>query len=165
MARKCFFSFHYAEDAARAAQVRSIGSIEGNRPASDNDWERVTRGGDAAIQRWIAGQLQGRSCGVVLAGSYTAGRKWVSYEISEAWNKGMGVVGIRIQGLKNLQGLTSLPGGNPFDHVTLNATGTPLSGVVKLYNPAGHDSKQRYAWISNNIVAVIEEAIAIRARY
>ena len=31
--------------------VRNIGTIEGNRPATDNDWETVKNGGDAAIKR------------------------------------------------------------------------------------------------------------------
>jgi MTH538 TIR-like domain (DUF1863) len=43
MVRNCFYSFHYKSDNARASQVRNIGVIEGNRPASDNDWEAVTK--------------------------------------------------------------------------------------------------------------------------
>ena len=66
MARRVFCSFHYAPDNWRASQVRNIGVIEGNRPATDNDWESITRGGDKAIKRWIADQLSGRSCTVVL---------------------------------------------------------------------------------------------------
>ena len=54
MARRAFYSFHYAPDAWRASTVRNIGAIEGNRPATDNDWEAVKRGGDDAIKRWIA---------------------------------------------------------------------------------------------------------------
>ena len=53
MARKCFFSFHYVPDNWRASTIRQIGAIEGNQPALDNDWETVTKGGDAAIQKWI----------------------------------------------------------------------------------------------------------------
>ena len=36
MARRVFYSFHYNPDNWRAAMVREIGSIEGNRPATDN---------------------------------------------------------------------------------------------------------------------------------
>jgi len=60
VARKCFYSFHYKPDNARASQVRNIGVIEGNQPASDNDWESVTKGGDDAIKKWIASQMQGK---------------------------------------------------------------------------------------------------------
>ena len=44
MARRVFYSFHYKPDNWRAAQVRNIGAIEGNNPASDNDWEAVKKG-------------------------------------------------------------------------------------------------------------------------
>ena len=45
MARRVFYSFHYKNDNWRAATVRSIGTVEGNKPASDNDWETVKKGG------------------------------------------------------------------------------------------------------------------------
>jgi len=86
MPRKVFYSFHYIPDCARAAQIRNMGIVEGNPPASDNDWESVKKGGDAAIQRWIDGQLDGKSCAVVLIGAATAGRKWINYEITSAWD-------------------------------------------------------------------------------
>lgn len=43
--RKVFYSFHYKPDNWRASQVRNIGAVEGNKPASDNDWEEVVKGG------------------------------------------------------------------------------------------------------------------------
>ena len=70
MARKCFFSFHYVPDNWRASTIRQIGAIEGNQPALDNDWETVTKGGDAAIQKWIDSQMEGRTCAVISV-SYT----------------------------------------------------------------------------------------------
>jgi hypothetical protein len=80
MARKVFYSFHYQPDCVRASQVRNIGIVEGNSPASDNDWESVARGGDSAIQNWIDNQLSGRTCTIVLIGKDTAGRKWIDYD-------------------------------------------------------------------------------------
>jgi hypothetical protein len=162
MARKCFYSFHYIPDSQRASQVRQIGFIEGNRPATDNHWEAVTRGGDAAIKRWIAGQMHGKSCVVVLVGSETADRKWINHEIVEAWNKGMGVVGINIHGLKNLAGQTARKGKNPFDFINYGSTGKKLSSIVKCYDPSGVDSKAKYAWISKHLSNAVEEAIRIR---
>jgi hypothetical protein len=94
VARKVFFSFHYLPDAWRASQIRNMGVLEGNPPVSDNQWETIVGGGDAAIERWIDAQMSGRSCAIVLIGSATAGRKWITYEISKAWNDGKGVVGI-----------------------------------------------------------------------
>lgn len=162
MARRCFYSFHYKPDSQRASQVRQIGAIEGNRPATDNDWEAVTRGGDAAIKRWIEAQMQGKSCMVLLIGSETAGRKWINHEIVEAWNKGMGVVGIHIYGLKNLAGQTARKGKNPFDFIEHGPTGKKLSSIVKCYDPSGADSKGKYAWIAKHLSNAVEEAVKIR---
>lgn len=162
MARKCFYSFHYQPDCQRAAQIRQIGSIEGNRPASDNDWETVTKGGEAAIKRWIANQMNGKSCTVVLIGSNTANRKWINHEIVESWNAGMGIVGIYIHGIKNLAGETSTKGANPFDYITHGTTKKKLSSIVKCYNPGGATSKEKYAWISQHLANAVEEAIKIR---
>ena len=162
MARKAFYSFHYKPDGSRAGQVRNIGVLEGNTPVSDNDWETVTKKGDAAIKQWIADQMHGRSCTVVLVGSNTAGRKWINHEIIESWNNGMGVVGIRIHGLKNLDGKVATKGSNPFANITHGASGKKLSSVVNCYNPAGSTSQERYAWIAENLEATVEEAIQIR---
>jgi hypothetical protein len=93
MGRRVFYSFHYKPDNWRASQVRNIGVIEGNKPVSDNDWEKVKKGGDKAIQNWIDDQLKGRSCTIVLIGEKTAGRKWIKYEIEKSWNSGKGVLG------------------------------------------------------------------------
>ena len=162
MARRCFYSFHYKPDNSRAAQVRNMGAIDGNAPVSDNDWEKVTKGGDAAIKRWIEAQMKGRSCTVVLVGSNTANRKWINHEIIRSWNEGMGVVGIRIHGLRNLNGYISARGKNPFQFIDYGDTGKKLSSIVKCYNPAGSSSKERYAWISKHLANAAEEAVKIR---
>jgi hypothetical protein len=137
MARRAFYSFHYQPDNWRASQVRNMGVIEGNAPVSDNDWESVTKGGDPAIKKWVADQLDGKSCTIVLVGQSTAGRKWISHEISESWNAGKGVFGVRIHNLKDRNGYQSLRGGNPFDYVTFTKNNVALSSVVKLYDPPG----------------------------
>lgn len=164
MARQAFYSFHYRPDSWRAAQVRNIGSIEGNRPTTDNEWEEVKRGGDSAIKRWIADQMKNRSCTVVLVGTNTANRKWINYEIAESWKDQMGVVGIHIHGLKDRNGYTSSKGRNPFHYLTLGNSSTSLSSIVKCYDPKGRSSEERYDWISRYLAAAVEEAIGIRSR-
>lgn len=159
--RRVFYSFHFQPDNWRVSKVRNIGAIEDNKPASDNDWETVKRGGDRAIQKWIDDQLSGRSCVVVLIGSETANRKWVQYEISKGWNDGKGVVGVYIHGLADRNGYTANKGANPFDQVTFT-DGRNLSRLVKAYDPVGHDSKAVYQSIASNLDAWIEEAIRIR---
>ena len=56
--RQVFYSFHYEPDSWRASQVRNMGIVEGNKPASDNDWETIKRGGANAIKRWINDQMK-----------------------------------------------------------------------------------------------------------
>ena len=161
MARRVFFSFHYKPDVWRTSQVRKIGALEGNAAVTDNEWETVTRGGDAAIEKWIDGQLHGRTCAIVLIGSHTAGRKWIHYEIRRAWDNKKGVVGIYIHKLKDRDGKQSFPkGNNPFDSFTVN--GTPLSSIVKTYDSTSSDSQLVYKYISDHIANWVEEAISIR---
>ena len=166
--RRIFYSFHYAADSWRAATVRNIGVVEGNRPATDNKWEEVARGGDAAIRRWIDGQMRNRSCTLILVGAATAGRPWIDYEIEQSWNNGMGLAGIHIHGLRNQDNRVSPKGRNPFTHFTLedaNGGVRRLSSVVKCHNPPGTNSRQRYNWIRDNLSSIVEEAIRIRNRW
>jgi MTH538 TIR-like domain (DUF1863) len=137
--------------------------LEGNEPVSDNSWEVVKRGGDAAIKKWIENEKSNRSCVVVLVGSQTSNRPWVKYEIEKGWNDGKGVVGVRIHGLKNFAQQTSTAGPNPFD--TFNIRGKPFSSIVALWDPPGFDSKSVYASIKNNLDSLVEKATLIRAQY
>lgn len=162
MTRRVFYSFHYEPDNWRAGTVRNIGTIEGNTPARDNDWEKVTKGGDSEIEKWINNQMEGRSCIVVLIGEKTAKRKWINYEIINGWNKGKGVVGIHIHKLLDKYGNSTNKGVNPFDHISFKNTGEKLSSKVKVYDPIGCDSKEVYKNISDNIGNWIEEALKIR---
>ena len=161
--RRVFYSFHYAQDAWRASQVRNIGVVEGNRPTTSNDWESIKAGKAPAIKAWIDRQMRGRSCVVVLAGSRTAGRKWINYEIEKAWNDGKGVVGIHVHGLQDQWERTSTKGRNPFD--TFRIGGKALSSIVRCYDPPGLHSNARYEWVRRYLATMIEEAISIRNGY
>jgi hypothetical protein len=165
MARRVFYSFHYQPDSARAARVRNMGVVEGNKPATDNEWEGVTAGGDKAIQKWIDDQLDGKSCNVVLIGAATAGRKWIKYEIEKAWNTKRGLVGVYIHRLKDFDSKQSLKGRNPFEDFTIGQNQRNLSTVVKTYDPPYLDSRDVYAHLNANLADWIEEAIKIRDNY
>ncbi|MCA9372376.1 TIR domain-containing protein [Candidatus Woesebacteria bacterium] len=160
--RQVFYSFHYKPDCWRASTIRSIGAIEGNKPAPDNDWETITSSGDEAIKKWIREQMKYRSCTIVLVGNKTANRKWINHEIVKSWDNGMGVVGIYIHGIKNSQGYIAEKGNNPFDYITHGKSKKKISTIVKCYNPAGSNSKERYEWIKKYIASAVEEAIKIR---
>jgi hypothetical protein len=163
MARRCFYSFHYQPDNWRASQVRNMGVIEGNQPVGDNDWETVKRGGDRAVENWIADQMSGRSCTVVLIGAETAGRKWINYEIEKTWKDKKGLVGIYIHNLKDVRQQQTSKGNNPFSQYNVN--GTTLASIVRSYDPPYTDSAQVYGYINANLAAWVEEAVAIRNRY
>jgi hypothetical protein len=165
MARRVFFSFHYKPDNWRASQIRQIGVIEGNAPVSDNDWETITSGGDKSIQNWIDGQLDGKSCAVVLIGTSTSGRKWIKYEIEKSWNEGKGVLGIYIHNLKDRDGNQSSKGANPFDDFTMKRDSEKLSSIVKVYDPPYSTSTLVYNHIKENMENWVEEAIKIRNDY
>ncbi|KZL00518.1 MULTISPECIES: TIR domain-containing protein [unclassified Pseudovibrio] len=162
MARKCFYSFQYKPDNWRVSTIRNIGAVEGNKPASDNDWETVTNGGDAKIKKWIEDQMNGRTCTIILAGSNTADRKWINHEIKESWNKNKGVLVIFIHNIKNSQGKQSTKGANPLYYVKHGPTGKRLSSIAKAYDPPRSTSKGVYSYIEDHIEDWIEEAIEIR---
>ena len=160
--RKAFYSFHYKLDNWRASQVRNMGVVDGNKPASDNDWEEVTRGGDAEIKKWIGSQMSGRSCAVVLIGKNTKERKWIDYEIRKAWDERKGLVGVYIHGLKNSEGNQTTKGGNPFSSIIVGDGKKKLSSIVKAYDPPYSSSSHVYDCISSSLADWIEEAITIR---
>jgi hypothetical protein len=160
MARKCFYSFEYKPDCWRARKIRNIGVIEGNQTVSDNDWEKITKGGDTAIEKWIADQMSGKSCNIVLIGANTAGRKWINYEIIKAWNDKKGVLGIYIHNITNAQNMQSGKGKNPFQSITVSERS--MADIVKTYDPPYAPSDMVYDYISKNIESWVDEAIKIR---
>lgn len=98
MARKAFFSFEYG-DVARAMIVRNSWVVQGSEKAGfidKADFEALERQGDAAVKRWIDGQLHGTSVTVVLVGANTCSSKWVKYEIDQSKARGNGLLGIDI---------------------------------------------------------------------
>lgn len=177
--RQVFYSFHYANDCWRVQQIRNIGAVEGNTPASPNIWEEVKRKGDNSIKKWIDDNMNYRSCVIVLVGSQTAGRKWINYEIKRAWEEGKGLVAIHIHGLKNSLGEQSSKGRNPFydfhidktmNYIVNNSTPADnnevrLSSVAKCYDTPYISSENVYNYIKEHISDWIEEAIKIRNQY
>lgn len=163
MKRQVFYSFNYGEDAWRASQVRNMGIVDGNRPATDNEWQDVSRGGSAAIRRWINQQMKYRSALVVLIGANTANRYWINYEIEHAWKEHMGVVGIYINRLLDQYGRATYAGQNPLDAFLIQ--NVQLSSIVPVLIPSGLTSREVYADIELNISKFIERGIEIRSRY
>lgn len=164
--KEVFYSFHFDNDVMRVQLIRNIGSLEENEPVSPNEWEEVKKGGDPAIERWIAATMKNKECVVVLIGEETANRPWVKYEIRKAWQDGKGLVGVYIHNLKcanktRRTGIgTCTQGTNPFAQFTVGSQN--LSSIVKCYSPSSVDA---YGDITRNLEAWVNEAIAIRKRY
>jgi hypothetical protein len=137
--------------------------IEGNQVVSDNEWEKITKGGDASIEKWIADQMSGKSCNIVLIGTDTANRKWVRYEIIKAWNDKKGVVGIYIHRITDSDGTQSPKGSNPFAQLRVGQRS--MSDIVKAYDPPYTQSANVYGYIAKNVEKWVEEAIEIRNKY
>ncbi len=163
MTRNAFFSFHYRPDNWRAAQVRNMGVVEGNRPATDNDWETIAGAGERAIKRWIDQEMHGTSVVIVLVGASTAGRPWINYEIEKAWRDGRGVLGVNVHSLEDHCGQKSLKGTCPFAPISVD--GLPLSTVAKVYSPPYMSSTSVHAYIEENLSDWVESAIRTRRRH
>lgn len=158
MATKCFLSFYYKPDNWRVSQVRQIGSIEKQPLLSSNDWETIKEKGDAAIEDWIADNMKGKDCLIVLIGEKTAGRRWVKHEIKKAWKDGLGVLAIHIHNLKNADGEQAAKGSNPF--TGLSVDGVAITG--KVYDPPYSTSTFVYDHIKENISTWVSDAIKAR---
>ena len=103
MARKVFFSFHYA-DVLSANVVRNSDQFrrryDGSARFHDKSlWEEAKKQGPLAIKRMINGALQGSSVTCVLIGRQTWVRKWVRYEILKSLARGNGILGVHIDGV------------------------------------------------------------------
>ena len=158
MARKIFFSFHYERDAWRAGQVRNsnvVASEDEYGFVDAAEWESIKKKGDAEIKRWIADQLKNTSVTVVMIGAETADREWVQHEIEKSWNRGNGIVGVRIHNIKDQNKQSDTAGRNPLDGFTL-ANGSLLSSICKTYDWVLEDGRK-------NLGKWADEAAEIRA--
>lgn len=116
MARKVFFSFHYQRDLWRANVVRNTGVIEGIAAVGFHDealWDEARKQGDSVVKSLIDRALEETSVTVVLVGSETASREYITYEIERSVARGNGMLGIRINNIKDKDGHTSSPGAVP----------------------------------------------------
>lgn len=156
--KKCFFTFHYKPDNWRVSQVKQMGAVEGQPLLSSNKWEDVEDGGDDAIEDWIADNMSGKDCLVVLVGKNTAGRKWVKYEIKKAWKDGLGVCAIYIHNLKDNDGNQTDKGSDPFAGLTVDG----VKVVGEVYNPPYTKSTYVYDHIKENIESWVTAAVKAR---
>lgn len=125
MARRTFFSFHYANDIWRANIVRNSWITQDRKAAGfidAADFEEIKKGGKSAIEKWIRDQLEGTSVTVVLIGSDTSNRDYVKYELEKSWGRGNGILGIYVHNIKDNNGNTSKKGDNTFGPIFTKST-------------------------------------------
>jgi hypothetical protein len=114
--RRVFFSFHYEQDIWRATNVRNAGKVDATAAAGWDDaslWEKAKRDGDAEIKRLIGDGLKDTTVTAVLIGTETASRPWVTYEIEQSVERGNGLLGVHIHGIKDQDGHRSRRGKVP----------------------------------------------------
>ncbi len=116
MARQVFFSFHYQRDIVRVNQIRNLPEIVDKAAAGFTDaslWEEAKKKGDDDVKKLIDEGLKGTSVTVVCIGYRTAGRKFINYEIQKSIDRGNGILGVKINHLKNFAGETDPEGDIP----------------------------------------------------
>lgn len=120
MARRVFFSFHYGNDVNRSMIVRNSWVTQGKEAAGFIDkaeFERVKLKGDKAVENWIDTQLEGTSVTVVLIGQETLERPFVQYEIRKSLERGNGIIGVKINGIRDMY--TKMPSFSGNTHVAI----------------------------------------------
>ena len=116
MARRVFFSFHYQRDIFRANVVRNSWVTREREAAGFFDaslWEDAQTRGEAAIRALIGEGLKNTSVTAVLIGLQTASRPYVEYEIEQSFARGNGLLGIRIEKIRDINGDVDDAGPNP----------------------------------------------------
>jgi len=140
MARRAFFSFHYENDVWRANVVRNSWVTKDSKEAAGfidaADFEEIRKGGDSAIKNWIDGQLYNTSVTVVLIGSDTSNRSYVQYEVQRSYERGNGMLGIHIHGIKDQSGNTSEKGDHYFGEIGKDSGGNAIyfGSKYKIYD-------------------------------
>ena len=149
LARRVFFSFDYDRDAWRASQIRNSDMTKSSRGFIDAaEWESIERQGDGAIKRWIDDQLNYTTVTAVLIGAKTSKSRWVRYEIKRSWEKGNGMLGIRIHRNKDQNGQTDSPGGTDFGTLSTEDGGRKFDELFKIYDwRGGRGSVNLERWI------------------
>lgn len=162
MSRRAFFSFHYELDVQRASIVRKSRLTHGEQLSfiDASLWEEAKRKNSDALRRLINSALENTSVTVVLIGSNTNQRQWVKFELQQSVARGNGIVGVRVNRLKNFSGQTTGNGINPLDQVNVKfATGNVIvaSRFYKTYDYVLNDGY-------NNLGTWIEEAARLAGR-
>lgn len=127
MSRRTFFSFHYTPDVQRAMVVRNSWVTKENREDAgffdSSVFEASQRTGDDALRRFLHDGLKNSTVTCVLAGTETAGRRWVRYELVQSFRRGNGLLCVHIHRIKNFDKQSATAGTNPLDVLAYKVEG------------------------------------------
>lgn len=139
MARRVFFSFHYARDVRRVVQVRNswvVRPSDSAQPFYDKaEFEEAKRRA-GGIEKWIEDQMAGTSVTVVLFGAETYHRPWVQHEVRRSHELGKGMIAIDLYGVKDPQLGIDTPGPNPLGYwkTKRNGADVPFTSLYPTYS-------------------------------
>jgi len=120
MARRVFFSFHYAH-LFKVNQIRSMPNITGCAAAGFQDaslWE-TSRGKPETIKRLIREGLENTTVTVICITHGSRFRTYIDYEIEQSLKRGNGLVAVQIHHLKDPNNDDHRVGGIP-DQIAAN---------------------------------------------
>lgn len=118
MARRVFFSFHYAPDVQRSEVVKKSQFLRDKELVGFFDssaMEEAKRKDAASLRKFLRKEMEGSSVVCVLIGKETAERRWVRFEILQGLLDARGVVGVRVNTIADFKGNPTSPGSNPFE--------------------------------------------------
>lgn len=135
MAKRVFFSFHYADVAEfRANVVRNHWMTKPDREICGyydaSIWETARKQGDTAIKRLINRGLRQTSNTCVLIGSQTYMRPWVRYELLRSYKKGNHIIAVHINSIKGKNGRKRKQGPNPLEYVGVSFSDSGLTATL-----------------------------------
>lgn len=124
--RCTFFSFCYDDvrdfraNVVRNSYVTKYGKdtfIDGSI------WEKNNIKSSVKIKELIDNSgIKNTSVTAVLIGDHTADRRWINYEIFKSFEQGNGILGIRINRIKDKSGHITCKGLNPLDRLALHVS-------------------------------------------
>jgi hypothetical protein len=135
MARRVYFSFHYADVANfRANVVRNHWLTKPDRDICGyydaSIWEAARRQGNVALKRLVNAGLEKTSTTCLLIGSQTYERPWIRYELLKSFKKGNQIVGVHINAIKAKDGSTKIRGPNPLKYVGVSFSSSGLTATL-----------------------------------
>lgn len=160
MARRVFFSFHYARDVRRIVQVRNSWVVRAKgdaQPFYDAAGFEEAKRRAGGIEKWIEDQLRQTAVTIVLFGAQTHEREWVRHEIKRSHELNKGLLAIDIHKVKDPQLGADVPGKNPLDYWHFERAGErlPLSRLYRTYDWVDDDGYNNIStWIDSAAKAV-----------